>query len=114
MHLTFRIHPAQPDALEEWRRTLKVGQKLDAMDADLQWLPARVVDFHGDNKKVELPPPDSRDGFLMIHFEGWASRFDEPKHLQNNAHELAPRYSVTKNWRAHLKIGDPIGTFGTG
>jgi hypothetical protein len=75
-----------PDA---WKRRLRVGDKIDAMDKTKNWFEAVVVEVH----------PQS----IKVHFKGWDSKWDEVIPLESERIERL--HSKTFPWRESLQEG---------
>ena len=77
-----------------WRQTLRVGGTLDARDKHGHWYDSVVLSRTGNQVK--------------IHFKGWGAKFDETKDLLENAMDLVPRFTETKNWRREIAEDDTV------
>ena len=77
--------------LQQWKRSLQVGDVVDAQDKKTNWYEAVVIAVHpnnnnnnNNNKNVDIkysPAGSGGSGMalpgLKVHFKGWSSQFDE-------------------------------------
>ena len=77
-------------ALDGWRRALKKGDIIDAMDADSRWFDAVVMEVTGEK--------------IQVHFRGWPRTWDRwmNKYDETSIQQLFTR---TDDWR-RLRSGD--------
>jgi len=76
---------------EAWRKSIKVGDAVDAKDSEGRWFDARVVEIEHEKVKV--------------HFNGWSSRWDF--WFLRDGEGLQPLLSQTDDWR-RLRVGDAV------
>ena len=79
-----------------WREGLKAGDYLDAKDADGNWYESRVMDT------------DASQRTLLVRYLAWSTRYDEVKHLEDDANNMAPPFTKLRNWRRGIKAGDQV------
>ncbi|KAE8986390.1 hypothetical protein PR003_g22839 [Phytophthora rubi] len=80
-----------PEALEQWRADLKLGQMVDALDTDSKWYEATIVDI--------------TDGQAKVHYRGWSSKWDE--WLARTSPRLLPLHSKVRDWR-RFRVNDEV------
>ncbi|GMF20783.1 unnamed protein product [Phytophthora fragariaefolia] len=80
-----------PEALEQWRAELKVGQMVDALDTDSKWYEATVVDV--------------TEGQAKVHYRGWSTKWDE--WLARTSPRLMPLHSKVRDWR-RFRVNDEV------
>ena len=69
---------------QKWRFELKTGDVVDAMDSDLRWFDAKIVNCDADRVKV--------------HYRGWSSKWDSwLKRLESKS--LQKIFTHTEDWR---------------
>ncbi|KAK3095742.1 hypothetical protein FSP39_018426 [Pinctada imbricata] len=67
----------------------KKGERVEAMDFMNKWYPAKIVDIEEDEQSV------------MIHFDGWNSRYDEWVPMTSEKLRPRVRYSSRKDKPRH-------------
>lgn len=75
-----------------WQESLRVGDRLDAMDVEGRWFEADVI---GADQFV-----------LLVHYRSWNSTFDQKFH--RTCPRLAPLFTHCNDWRPKLKRGQLI------
>ncbi len=68
-----------------WRKSLKLGDQLDARDKQDNWYEGIIVNVGPDGNTFK------------IHYIGWAERFDENHNRMSE--NLQPKYTRVENWR---------------
>jgi hypothetical protein len=86
-----RSQEMTPEALEQWRAELKLGQLVDALDTDSKWYEARVVDV--------------TDARVKVHYRGWSTKWDE--WLARTSARLMPLHSKVRDWR-RFRVNDEV------
>lgn len=80
-----------PEALEQWRADLKVGQMVDALDTDSKWYEATIVGI--------------TEGQAKVHYRGWSTKWDE--WLARTSPRLMPLHSKVRDWR-RFRVNDEV------
>ncbi|KAG6612149.1 putative ubiquitin-specific protease [Phytophthora cinnamomi] len=80
-----------PEALEQWRADLKVGQMVDALDTDSKWYEATIMAI--------------TEGQAKVHYRGWSTKWDE--WLARKSPRLMPLHSKVRDWR-RFRVNDEV------
>jgi hypothetical protein len=98
------------ETVAEWRKTLRVGSKLDAVDAaanarDKPWAEAEVVEVK-EGKAGYLAGLGATPDKLTLHYRGWGRKFD--REFPRSSPDIMPLHAHTLPWRQGLRPGDRV------
>jgi len=106
VELETREHAGIPWERKTLCETLSVGDRIDAQDVTGKWFEAVVQSIEYDDK-------DEEPLQALIHYMGWASKWNAYIPLQPNVNQQrlsppAPLWTHSTSWRENLKAGDRI------
>ena len=81
-----------------WRQGLAVGSAIDALDSDMRWFDAKIV---------EVSPPGTGEDKVKVHYMGWTPKWDVWVN-RGDREQMAPLHTHTENWREALGKGDEL------
>jgi hypothetical protein len=84
----------------EWRKYIRVGDRVDARDNDKIWWEAVVAELIGP--PVEKTSDRESNMHVRIHFRGWGEKFDAVFKYSDAA--IQPVFSMTKKWRHEITV----------